>query len=67
MSSMRRIVVTVGALTLMTLGVVAQRTPTRVYDESTPGLVLPTVPPGSAPSIASGNCTALVCLRQLFE
>ena len=32
-----------GALVITTLGVAAQRTPTRVYDESTPGIVLPTV------------------------
>jgi TonB family protein len=37
------LVTVVGALVLTTLGVAAQRTPTRVYDESTPGLVLPTV------------------------
>jgi TonB family protein len=44
MSPMRMMLVAaVGALVFTTLGVAAQRTPTRVYDESTPGLVLPTV------------------------
>jgi protein TonB len=34
---------------MTTLAVAAQRTPTRVYDESTPGLVLPTVVSGENP------------------
>ena len=36
-------VMALAGVVLTTLGVAAQRTPTRVYDESTPGLVLPTV------------------------